>query len=114
MLAQSEEIFQFLQSQSAFTNVIGSRLYPVVAKENVTYPFCIYSLREESPFSKDSNKCIVTLSVYYAPEKYKDCATFTDTCKTIIETNGYIWLSSEIGFVEEDQSIASNINFELI
>lgn len=112
MLEVSEEIYSFFQGQTAFTDEMGVKLFPVVAKEQTTYPFAIYTISEEEGVTKDGSRFNVNLSLYYQADKYTGCAAFTDTCKQIIEQQ-YIWLSSEIGFSEQDQSIASSITFQI-
>lgn len=116
MKAVSDSIYSFFQSETDFTDTVGTRLYPLVAKEGTTKPFAIYTLIEETAETKDfGDKVNVSLSVYFDPDKYATCTAFADTCKEIIkDSTDFMWLGSSVGYVDEDRSIVANINFETI
>lgn len=116
MKAISDSIFSFFQSTTDFTGTIGTKLYPLVAKEGTEKPFAVYTIQEEIGETKDfGDRVTITLSLYFEPDKYATCTAFADTCKDIIKNSTtFMWLGSAVGFVEDDQSIVANINFETI
>lgn len=112
MLATSENIVAFFASKVTFTSVVGDKLFPVFAHVETIKPFAIYRIGEQVGQSKDADKSVVTLSLYFGPSEYIECITFADTCKALIKQE-YEWLSSDVTFIEDDQSMVANINFEI-
>lgn len=114
MQAEGDAIFSYFTSVSAFTSVVSTRLYPLVAKEDVQKPFVVYSISEE-PQTKESDQVTVTLAAYFDVDNYRTCAGFADTIKSIIQANSdYNWISSSMNFVEDDRSPFAVVEFELI
>lgn len=115
MQAEGNAIFTYFTSQSGFTDVVGSRLYPMVAKEDVERPFAVYTITEDRGESKDADQVTVNLSIYFSPDNYLTAAGFADTVKSIIKANrDYNWVSSNPGVIDEDRSVFIDITFEYI
>lgn len=110
MLELSDEITDFLLSQTVFTDVMGDRLSPIVSSADEVYPFANYVIKEQSGQSKDGDSASVSLLFYFEQNSYRKCVEFLDQMKPIIKEN-YDWLNSEIEFIEQDQSFVGIINF---
>lgn len=113
MLEVSQIIYTFFTSVTAFTDVCGTRIYPLVTKEGTAYPFAIYSLNEEEGQTKEAKRYAITASIYFKPDQFTECATFADVVKGLVE-NEWQWQNSNIDFVQEDQSFVATINFTII
>lgn len=115
MQAEGNAIFSYFTSQTGFTDVVGSKLYPLVAKEDVERPFAVYTITEDVGETKDADKVTVSLSVYFDSDNYLTAAGFADTIKSIIKANrDYSWISSNPGVIEDDRSVFIDTTFELI
>lgn len=43
-MSLESEVYSYLSSQTAITNIVGTRIYPLVMPESGTYPALVYSL----------------------------------------------------------------------
>lgn len=107
----SQDIYSFLTGQSAFTDVVANRLFPLVAYKDVTFPFAVYRIAQQEGETKDADRFNVAVSVYFKENQYTECVRFADTVKNIIESSPYNWQESSVDFVEEDQSMVAEITF---
>lgn len=108
-------VYDFFTNQSAFTDEVGTKLYPLVAREDSQYPFVIYTIGNPEAFTKEASNYPITLNLYYQPANYTECVTFAETVKTLVDVNTNWNLSdTSIDFIEDDQSIVATINFEII
>lgn len=112
MKAQSEKVYSFLTTQTGFTTALGTKLYPLVANEGTPFPFSTYRIITTEGETKDADKAIVTLSIFYSPDQYTECITTCDTVEELIK-NRFNWVSSDVDFIQEDQSFVASINFEI-
>ena len=112
MKAESEAIVAFLDSQADFTSEMGDRVFPLVAGETTEYPFATYRIVTSEGQSKDGDKATVVLSLWYEEDNYTECVTFSDVMELLIKEK-YDWFSTDIDFVEKNQSFVANINFEI-
>lgn len=112
MFEISESLYAYLVAQTAFTNVMGTKLSPIVALPETAFPFTTYKIETQSPSSYDSDAGTVQLYFWYGPKEYKKCVQFTDAMKTVIDSkDNYQWQSSSVDFIEENQSFVGIINF---
>lgn len=112
MFEISEGLYAFLTAQTVFTNVMGTKLSPIVALPETVFPFATYKIEEQSANSFDGNAGTVQLYFWYGPKEYKKCAQFTDAMKTVIDDKeNYQWQSSSVDFIEDNQSFVGIINF---
>lgn len=112
MKAEGKRLKDFLESKTAFTSIMGTRLYPLVANEDTPFPFATYRILTTEGETKDADKAIVALSLWFADDKYTECVTACDAVEALIK-NEYNWIGSDVDFVPEDQSFVANINFEI-
>ncbi len=113
MIQQSEALFSFLTSETDFTAVMGTKIYPIVALEGVQPPFATYRIQEEMPRSQDGDAADIQLFCWFSANKYKECATLVDKLKPIIENSpNYIWQSQTIDYIEDAGTFVGIINFK--
>lgn len=111
MKTVSDEIYAFFTNLVSFTGTVGTRLFPLVANKDVSFPFAIYSIVQQEGQTKDADRFAVNLSVYFGEDQYTECVTFADTVKGIIDASAYDWQRTEVNFIEEDQSYTATISF---
>lgn len=111
MKAVSDEIFNFFTTKASFTDIVASRLFPLVARKDATFPFAIYRIVQQEGQTKDADRYAITVNVYFEEDQYTECVTFADTVKTLIDASAYDWQQTEVDFVEEDQSFMASISF---
>ena len=110
MREAGKELFEYLTSLAEFTDVMQTRLFPLVSDGDTDFPFAIYGLRV-FPQTKDSDSYEITLSVYFKPNEYDECAGFCDLMKPLLE-NKYEWTDSSVDVSEEDYSFIGTINLK--
>lgn len=111
MLQTSENIVSFLGSQTPFTSVMATKIFPVVALPGTEAPFATYRINEETPLTKDGDQSNLTVFFWFGPTKYKDCISFTDAMKEIFKNSSdYEWVSSSVDYIEENASFVGIIN----
>lgn len=112
MKAESEAIVSFLDSQTSFTSEMSDRVFPLVAGETTEYPFATYRIITSEGQSKDGDKALVVLSLWYEEDNYTECVAFSDVVESLIKQN-FDWLSTDVDYIEKNQSFVANINFEI-
>jgi len=117
MLAASSEIFTFLSANSTFTTMMNdadgsTKLFPIVADDSIQFPFSTYRIGSQVGQTKDIKNISVVIYFWFKQNEYSKCVTFTDAMETIIEEE-YDWVSSSIEFLQENQSFAGIINFNI-
>lgn len=111
----SELVYDFFTNQTAFTDGVGTRLYPLVAREETDWPFVIYTIGNPEAFTKEASNYPITLDIYYEKSNYTECVTFQEAVKTLIDTEtNWDLADATIGFDGDTQSIVATINFEII
>ncbi|WP_298220818.1 hypothetical protein [Flavobacterium sp.] len=119
MKEASELLFSFLIGQSVFTDVVGQfnnawKLYPIAADSDVPEPFATYRIREQSGATKDASSFLVSLAVFFTPEKYDECVAFCDAITPVIRSHSdFEWITTEPDIDDEDGSFVSIINFKI-
>lgn len=111
MLQISEDIVSFLNSRPEFISVMENKIFPIIALPGTKVPFATYRINEETPYTKEVSQASVTLFFWFDSSKYKDCVTFVDAIKPIIENESpYNWLSNSVDYIEENSSFVGIIN----
>lgn len=112
MFEISESVYTYLTAQTAFTNVMGTKLSPIVAMAETPFPFATYKIEEQSSLSFDGTAGTIQLYFWFGPKEYKKCAQFTDAMKAVVDAkDNYQWQSSSVDFIEENQSFVGIVNF---
>lgn len=115
MLEVSESIVSFLLGESAFTVIMGERVYPIMALEGTQTPFTTYRINEKTPLTKDAAETSISLFFWFGPNEYKKMVVFTDIMEVIIkEKTNYEWVSSLPDFIQENFSYVGIINLNTI
>jgi hypothetical protein len=108
-------LFSFLNSQSAFTDVIGAvgglrKLYPVSAPSETPLPFSTYRILE----TKDADSYALTLATYFPPDGYDACVDFSDSMKSLFrQYREFEWVSSEVDQDEQALWFISYIDLNI-
>lgn len=111
MFQFSELIFSFFTSNSAFTIVMAQRMYPVIAPEDVQFPFATYSLESQEGESKDADLFRATLFFWFQENQYNEALQFTDQMIELVKASQNIeFESSTVQYLEENNSYAGVIN----
>lgn len=111
MLELSDEIFAFLTSESAFTAVMGTRVFPIMALEGTSTPFTTYRINDKTPLSKDGTTASFSIFFWFGSNQYRDMIVFTELMEEIIkEKTTYEWVSSSPDFIAENFSYVGIIN----
>lgn len=108
-------IYDYFANEATFTAEMGTRIYPLVAREETEWPFAIYTIGNPEAFTKEAVNYPVTLNLYYEKANYTEAVTFHADVKALIDTDT-AWNigDSSVYFLEDDQSIVAAINFEII
>lgn len=111
MFQFSELIFSFFTSSTIFTTAMGQRMFPVIAPEDVIFPFATYSLESKEAESKDADMYRATLFFWFAKNQYNEALQFTDQMIELVKaSNNVEFESSSVQYLEENDSYAGVIN----
>lgn len=101
----NKQIYSLLSSNSALTEMVGTKIYPLVAEESVSYPFVIFTKESvNGVYSKDllvfDN---VTISVAVAANNYFETVNIAEQVRNILEGHrDSYFLSITLDNVTED------------
>jgi hypothetical protein len=111
MFQFSELIFSFFTSSTFFTDVMQQRMYPVIAPEDVQFPFATYSLESQEGESKDADMFSATLFFWFQENQYNEALQFTDQMIELVKASQNIeFESSSLMWMEANNSYAGVIN----
>lgn len=111
MFQFSEFIFSFFTSSSTFTSLMGQRMYPVIAPEDVQFPFATYSLEGVEAESKDADLFRTTLFFWFQENQYNEALQFTDEMIELVRGSQNLEVESfSVQYLEENNSYAGVIN----
>lgn len=106
----SKELFEFLNGLTDLTAIVGTRIYPIMAKENVTFPFATYTIGEVPYITKDGREFPITISVYFQGDHATTAMEVSDFMKYEFENSDYDFVSSEISSNYETGIFYTEIN----
>lgn len=111
MFQFSELIFSFFTSNSAFSVLMEQRMYPIIAPEDVVFPFATYTLESREGESKDADSYRATLFFWFQENQYNEALQFTDQMIDLVKaTQNIEFESSSVQYLEENNSYAGIIN----
>jgi hypothetical protein len=111
MIQASEKLYTDLGNWPAINMLVQNRIFPVVADEDVAYPFLIYKL-QQVPLSSNSPRFNAQAFIYFNRNQYDDAAQAAEDLKEFVDnTANYYFEEINIDFVNENQSIVTIINF---
>ena len=114
MLKQlSQDLFSFLTAQTAFTDVMVERIFPIIALAGNVYPLTTYRIAEVRGASKDATGATFELAFWFGIEQYDECVDFTDAMVTLLKTK-YRFISSTVDLSEDTFYYQGIINLEKI
>lgn len=105
------KVVQFLKADAGFTNVIGTNLFPLVAKEGTTGEFAVYSIAAY-PLSKDGKNYVATLQLFFPIGKFTQMVEFADYVGELLDTE-YEVTGIEPDYSGEFKSLYTTINFNI-
>jgi hypothetical protein len=111
MFQFSELIFSFFISSSEFSVLLEERMYPIIAPEDVVFPFATYTLESTEGESKDADLFRATLFFWFQENQYNEALQFTDQMIELVKASQNIeFESSSVQYLEENNSYAGIIN----
>lgn len=114
MLKQlSEELVSFLNSQEVFTDEMGDKVFPIIAKDQNELPITTYRITELRGVTKDATGAAIEIMFWYPKENYDECVDFTDQMVELLKTK-YRFISSTVDISEETMNYNGIINLEKI
>lgn len=86
-ISANKHIYQLLSSDSGLTEMVGEKIYPLVAEESVTYPFIIFTKESvNGNYTKDFlTSDTVTISVVIAANNYFQTVNIAERVRAILE-----------------------------
>lgn len=83
----NKHIYQLLISDSGLTEMVGDKIYPLVAEESVSYPFIIFTKENANGnYTKDFlTYDTVTISVAIAANNYFETVNIAERVRAILE-----------------------------
>lgn len=112
MQVVSQEINSYFTSLVEFTSIMDDRLFPLVALEDTSFPFCIYKIEQQRGMSKDADTFDISLYAYFKAENYKEATQFNDVIREKLDESKYQYQDSSIDFIEDNNSIVLVLTFK--
>lgn len=110
----SKQVYEFLQTIPELTSMVDSRIYPILAKENVKFPFATYTLGEVPYASKDAREFPIRVAVYFQGDKVTEAMDLADVIKDKVEDSNFLFNSSNIDSDYETGIVFIEINLTKI
>ena len=86
-ISVNKHIYQLLITDSGLTEMVGDKIYPLVAEETVSYPFVIFTKENASGnYTKDFlTYDTVTISIAIAANNYFETVNIAERIRAILE-----------------------------
>lgn len=111
MFQFSELLYSFFTTNTSFATAMGLRLYPIIAPEDVEFPFATYSIESQESESKDADMFRATMFFWFKENQYNEALQFTDQMIEVVKNSNNIeFESSSVQYLEENDSYAGIIN----
>ncbi|WKW47262.1 hypothetical protein P3875_04140 [Myroides sp. JBRI-B21084] len=114
MIEVSKHLHSILSAYLPLTNVVQTRIYPLIANETVVFPFAVYGFGEVPYESKDACAYTVNVAVWFDQNKIIEAYTMADVLKTLAELNSWEFINTNVDYSDVTQKIFSEINFKII
>lgn len=114
MIEVSEYLISVLSAYPKLTAAVQDKIYPLVANEDVSFPFAVYAFDNVPYASKDASAYDVNIAVWYEPNNVMEAYQMADDLKALAEQNPWEFQSFNVGFDPGTQKIFSEINFKII
>lgn len=92
----SEIIYGILSADAGLIAVVGNKIFPLLADQNIKEPFITYNLREEPKYSKEG-KLEYTVTVSSFHNTYNDVCDLGDLVKEALLVNSDKYFAYEGG-----------------
>lgn len=114
MIQVSELLINVLNAYLALTNVTDDRIFPMIAKENVAFPFAVYGFGEVPFETKDARAFNANVTVWFEPGSITEAYKMADDLKQLADQNPWEFINTNVDFDAETGKIFSEINFKII
>lgn len=95
-LKVGKEIYSLLNGSSLLTNIVGSKIYPIVVEKETTYPFIVYKRSNIIPsYTKDFHfKDEVIIDVICVSNDYSESVDIASIVRDILEDKRFTGIES--------------------
>lgn len=113
MIEVSKMIVQVLKSNPGLLNLVGERIYPLMANENADFPFAVYRFGEVASETKDAAGYLVNVAVWFEENKVTEAFGTCDVLKEMVEGEDWDFVNTNADVEPETMSVYSEINFKI-
>lgn len=113
MIEVSKMIIQVLKSNPGLLNLVGDRIYPLMANEKAVFPFAVYRFGEVASETKDAGGYLVNVTVWFEENKVTEAFETCDVLKEMVEGDGWDFVNTNADVEPETMSVYSEINFKI-
>lgn len=95
-LKVGKEIYSLLNGSSLLTNIVGSKIYPIIVEKETTYPFIVYKRSNIIPnYTKDFHfKDEVIIDVICVSNDYSESVDIASIVRDILEDKRFTGIES--------------------
>ena len=86
MIKIGQIIYNSLAANTAITNLVGNKIYPLIAPENTTGSFIIYTRSYTNENNKDSYTGEITIELLIISIDYKNSIELAENCINTLTT----------------------------
>lgn len=95
-LKVGKEIYSLLNGSGLLTNIVGSKIYPIIVEKETTYPFIVYKRSNIIPnYTKDFHfKDEVIIDVICVSNDYSESVDIASIVRDILEDKRFTGIES--------------------
>ena len=119
-LKEGKEIYSLLNGNDSLTGVVGSKIYPIIAEKETTYPFIVYKRSNIIPdYTKDFHfKDEVIIDIICVSDNYSESVDIASMVRDILEDKRFADIESiKLESADEDfidDAYVQTLSFNLI
>ena len=119
-LKVGKEIYSLLNGNDSLTGVVGSKIYPIIAEKETTYPFIVYKRSNIIPdYTKDFHfKDEVIIDIICVSDNYSESVDIASMVRDILEDKRFADIESiKLESADEDfidDAYVQTLSFNLI
>ncbi len=95
-LKVGKEIYSLLNGSSSLTDIVGSKIYPIIVEKKTTYPFIVYKRSNIIPdYTKDFHfKDEVIIDIICVSNNYSESINIASIVRNILEDKRFADIES--------------------
>ena len=95
-LKVGKEIYSLLNGSSSLTDIVGSKIYPIIVEKETTYPFIVYKRSNIIPdYTKDFHfKDEVIIDIICVSNNYSESINIASIVRNILEDKRFADIES--------------------